>query len=99
MLRGRKSPLNEWKVMDLDPETIFDWVDVYKCRFIKEYKTNNYICPKCESENSDEAVIDIVMIYFISPGWTWEHLCGRAGNLYICKKHKRQIDFDLISMN
>jgi hypothetical protein len=38
-------------------------------------------------------------IYFSSPKWTWEHLCGRAGWLLWDPEAKRQHGFILTRMN
>ena len=42
---------------------------------------------------------DKVVVYFHSPAWTWEHLCGRGGFLHIDKKTKNQIYFEETIMN
>lgn len=41
----------------------------------------------------------IVSLYYKSPAWTWEHLCGRAGLLYICPYCKEDDHFDCEIMN
>ena len=41
----------------------------------------------------------IVSLYYKSPAWTWEHLCGRAGLLYICPYCKEDERFDCEIMN
>ena len=41
----------------------------------------------------------IVSLYYKSPAWTWEQLCGRAGLLYICPYCKEDERFDCEIMN
>lgn len=41
----------------------------------------------------------IVSLYYKSPAWTWEQLCGRAGLLYICPYCKEDDHFDCEIMN
>lgn len=41
----------------------------------------------------------IVSLYYESPAWTWEQLCGRAGFLYICPYCKEDDHFDCEIMN
>jgi hypothetical protein len=41
----------------------------------------------------------LLWIYFKSPDWTWEKLCGRAGWLAICRTCRIQADFQLTMMN
>jgi hypothetical protein len=51
-------------------------------------------CPGC-----DRPSCDLSWIYFSSPAWTWEKLCGRAGWLVVCKDCHLQVDFFLSVMN
>jgi hypothetical protein len=51
-------------------------------------------CPGCG--RPPEA---LTWIYFASPGWTWEQLCGRAGWLLVCKPCHLQVEFYLEAMN
>lgn len=41
----------------------------------------------------------IVSLYYESPAWTWEQLCGRAGLLYICPYCKEDDHFECELMN
>lgn len=41
----------------------------------------------------------IVSLYYKSPEWTWEEMCGRAGFLYICPYCKENDHFDCEIMN
>lgn len=41
----------------------------------------------------------IVSLFYSSPAWTWEQLCGRAGVLYICPYCKEADHFDCEIMN
>ena len=72
---------------------IFPWEDVSVS--VKSQKKNPIIidhkCDKC-GDNT-------VVVYFVSPAWTWEKLCGRAGYLIICPHCVRQIEFICSYMN
>lgn len=41
----------------------------------------------------------MVSLYYESPEWTWEEMCGRAGTLYICPYCKEDGFFDCEIMN
>ncbi len=56
-----------------------------KVTFLKE------TCPDCGEK--------LVSLYFKSPAWTWEQLCGRAGFMKICPHCPRQIEFSMTVMN
>lgn len=64
------------------------WDDIAKSMLTKpDSVVFNYdICPKCE--------FDRTQLYFQSPNWTWEKLCGKAGHMIICPICKTQ-DFNL----
>ena len=72
---------------------IFPWKDVVAS--IKEQEFTPIIidhkCDKCKNNT--------VVVYFVSPQWTWEKLCGRAGYLVICPHCIHQIDFSCTVMN
>lgn len=51
-------------------------------------------CPAC-----GRAASELSWIYFSSPAWTWQQLCGRAGWLVICQPCHLQVDFFLDRMN
>ena len=51
-------------------------------------------CPKC-SRSGDE----LAWVYFKSPPWTWQSLCGRAGWLAICDGCRAQAGFFLKLMS
>jgi hypothetical protein len=48
-------------------------------------------CPKCQKP--------LTWIYFSSPAWTWEQMCGRAGWIGICRTCRVQADFKLTMIN
>lgn len=106
------SPMNNWMLSELDPETIVPWEDVLTNRFIPDYTGDFILCPKCIGENrrikdGEEFISEninvvsknIITVHFKSNDYAWENFCGREGNLSICLKHKRQIDFDYTMMN
>ena len=51
------------------------------------------LCPDCGSGSN------LSWFYFVSPSWTWEHLCGRAGVIAYCDEHEREVAFFLDRMN
>jgi hypothetical protein len=51
-------------------------------------------CPGCGRSGSD-----LKWIYFSSPAWTWQRLCGRAGWLAICEPCHMQVAFFMEVMN
>ena len=74
-------------------KSIFPWKDVVAS--IKEQEfTPIIIDHRCEACTNNTTVV-----YFVSPTWTWEKLCGRAGYLIICPHCMRQIDFSCTVMN
>ena len=71
----------------------YPWEDVY-ASMLKEpekVKGSERTCPHCGNH--------LMEIHFISPAWTWERLCGRAGKLWLCAKCGNQIEFYLEYMN
>lgn len=51
-------------------------------------------CPGCGRPSSE-----LNWIYFSSPAWTWQQLCGRAGWMTVCWPCHLQVDFFLSVMN
>lgn len=45
-------------------------------------------CPGCGRPPSE-----LTWLYFSSPHWTWQNLCGRAGWLVICRPCHLQVEF------
>lgn len=89
-----------WKASDLGDGGIFPWEDVFKSNIIETDSCNYKPCLKCVEENIEaEKRENIITLNFSSPPWTWERLCGRAGYLTICIKHKVQVDFECNMMN
>ena len=71
----------------------FSWSDVLACMFSK-YKhlpLSERVCPECGER--------MITFYFTSPVWTWNTLCGRAGNITICPSCPKQVEFSLTIMN
>lgn len=57
----------------------------------KVFWPKNMVCKHCGKR--------IVSLYYESPVWTWEELCGRAGILYICPYCKEDDHFNCEIMN
>ena len=68
----------------------FPWEDVEPC-LKNEIETLSSRCPICGCAKKK--------IYFNSPSWTWQQLCGRSGVLTICEHCKIQYEFEQYSMN
>ncbi len=89
-----------------DPE-IFPWEDVRAAQHNTRLQKKNDVaaarsqhlsqaqpCPKCGA-----TAAELSWIFFSSPKWTWEHLCGRAGYLTICEPCNWQVEFFLTMLN
>jgi hypothetical protein len=75
-------------------EAIYPWVDCAShLEKLVSYDVlvTDMRCHKCGRR--------IVIIPFRSPAWTWEHMCGREGELYLCPSCMRQVRFDCWVMN
>ncbi len=53
----------------------------------------------CECPNCGKTAKELEWVYFRSPKWTWENLCGREGWLAICDDCDRQVDFICTILN
>ena len=88
-----KHLINRMNKAGEDDNHIFPWENVAVS--VKGHKTNPIIidhkCDKCGNNT--------VAVYFVSPAWTWEKLCGRAGYLIICPHCVRQMEFFCSYMN
>ncbi len=104
-----ESPMYKWKKSGCDRKTIFPWEDVFNSKIISPQVNSHIPCPKCLKEFAknksegktvgEEMRNHLITVDFRSPNSTWRALCGRAGYLTICTKHKRQVDFVCIMMN
>ena len=94
---------DEWKLR----KPYFPLKDVEACmddcgsEFIKllserriEDKTNHRTCPLCGKPSEE-----LKWIYFDSPEWTWQNLCGRAGPMSICPDCGCIVEFICVIMN
>ena len=107
LINNPNSPMYNWKITELDPETIFPWEDVLNSKIITDAEYNIFLSEYLgESYKQYEKQMgsrlkneDNFIIYFRSPDITWEKLCGQEGYLTISKKQKKQIDFIRTVMN
>ena len=74
-------------------KSIFPWKDV-----VASIKEQEFI-PIIIDQRCDKCSNNTTIVYFVSPAWTWEKLCGRAGYLIICPHCVRQIEFFCSYMN
>ena len=74
-------------------ESIFPWEDVIDSMRQQPEAVclSSQKCPDC-----GETLIEL---FFSSPQWTWEQLCGRAGKMFICPKCHAQKEFFLTRLN
>ncbi len=75
-------------------EIIYPWADC--AAHLEELESYNVLVTEMACKECGKR---IVIIPFRSPEWTWGHLCGREGELYICPSCMRQVRFDCWKMN
>lgn len=90
------------KKKTVEDDTIYPWDDVFESMLeypdrvtvndskgqTESWQNDNVIetigkCPTCGHHTVD--------LFFKSPAWTWEHLCGRAGQITICPHCGKQL--------
>lgn len=71
----------------------FPWDDVFASmqKTPEQVEVTEKKCPECGQA--------LLQLYFKSPDWTWEKLCGRAGPLTICPHCALQVEFRLYIMS
>lgn len=71
----------------------FPWRDILAYMFTKyeHLPLSERVCPDCGEQ--------MVTFYYISPVWSWNSLCGRAGVITICPSCPKQVEFALTMMN
>lgn len=74
-------------------EGFYPWEDVFASMMNSPEKVclSSQTCPECGER--------LILLYFSSPDWTWQELCGRAGDMLICPQCHKQKDFFLRIMN
>lgn len=60
----------------------------------QHYTKRAQACPHCQ-----KSAHELTWIYFSTPDWTWDKLCGKAGWLIICEDCNKQVDFFLEMLN
>lgn len=95
-INSLKLSLSKWIDENKNSDTLFEYSESYPLADIKACIPYNaasitqkdvqegaiyYITTKCPT-----CGVSLVRMWFCSPDWTWEHLCGRAGDLIICPK-------------
>jgi hypothetical protein len=63
-------------------------------RSVEELRAAAEPCPFCRAPFDE-----LTRVYFVSPAWTWEERCGRAGWLTICDHCHVQVQFFCDLMN
>lgn len=88
-----KELIEKLKSSASNEKIFFPWEDVYASMLKGPDKVTaaKKVCPNCGQP--------LVRLYFTSPKWTWQHLCGRAGTMLICPSCATQVDFALKIMN
>ena len=80
----------------------FPWEDVDACRVDSErqrLKAEAHKKPDLETKLCPACQKPAEWIWFDSPPWTWEKLCGRAGWLALCDNCHLQVEFQMVLMN
>ncbi len=76
-------------------EPYYPLEDVEACLDTEEIaKPNHQSCPLCGKPSEE-----LKWIYFRSPTWTWQELCGRAGPMSICPDCGCLVEFICAIMN
>lgn len=80
-------------------DEIYPWVDVEAARRNRRLQRRH---PLSEAEGLREGARscplcgrgpgELAWLYFESPKWTWEHLCGRAGWMTVCDDCHEQVE-------
>lgn len=92
-----------------EPETL-PTADIEACLADPALQRENSIARLPESERAalakrrDQALArgapdTVEWVYFTSPEWTWQHLCGRAGHLLYDRGTATQYEFICTIMN
>ena len=94
-LKEKGIEYDEWEL----EEAYFPLKDVEACMNSNESSKmeslpNHHPCPLCRKPSEE-----LKWIYFDSPGWTWQQLCGRAGPMSICPECGCIVEFILHVMN
>ena len=79
-------------------EDHFPWEDVDACRG-REAPGARPVEDACPCPQCGKPGAALTWIYFESPEWTWQHLCGRAGWLTVCDDCRVQVQFFLEFIN
>ena len=94
-LKEKGIEYDEWDI----EEAYFPLEDVEACMNSEESarvkpEPNHHSCPLCGKPSEE-----LKWIYFDSPGWTWQKLCGRAGHMSICPDCGCIVEFICMLMN
>ncbi len=79
--------------LDIPPE-LTSYHALAERRPLESMRANSNPCPFCSAPFED-----LSRVFFVSPAWTWQELCGRAGWLTICEKCNVQVQFFCDLMN
>lgn len=76
------------KIKDKSKGEFFSWEDVFASmrEGYKKVKKQTKKCHECHKNT--------YVIWFSSPVWTWEEMCGTAGPMRICINCPKQIDYE-----
>lgn len=82
---------------EYDQEIIYPWHQVMACYFEKLH-SSKFIglkgCPKCKTPSEK-----LVWIMFCNPKHYWENLGGAKGEMSICERCRKQVEFIMLLMN
>lgn len=91
----KKKFKDKMRVATAETATFFPWKDVLNSLSTQKVTPKVYVV----SSTCDRCQQNLVVVHFVSPPWTWEKYCGRAGELVICSHCMRQLDFVCTLMN
>ena len=91
-LEAIANEIKDWDSSKADCEREFPWSDVALCilKYPQHVKLDFNTCHKCGKKR--------VNLHFSSPSWTWDMMCGSAGDMVICLECRSQ-DFNCMIMS
>lgn len=82
------------KEIDVNKDSdFFNWEDV-TTSMRRNYQRVERLNEKCGSCHHY-----LYSIWFVSPDWTWEQMCGTAGDMTICPYCSKQIEYQAAFRN